>query len=172
MIERFLDAVVVDIGGTIVTEHPPGTPVQYLVPQLLTDVESDLLALSRAVRLAAATNTAVMSESDVRALLAQVNIDGYFEVIVTSHDVGAPKPDPAVLLVAMRRLGLTIPSRILYIGDRATDQQAAIAAGMGFTFTDNAGLLRSVEMWLAEQSAPNHAKSSASPVESCEGDAG
>ena len=92
VIEGLLDAVLVDIGGTIIAENPPSTSVDALVPQLLTNVTSDLVALSRSVRLGAAANTAVMSGSDVRRLLALVDIDRFFEVIVTSHDVGAAKP--------------------------------------------------------------------------------
>ena len=151
MIEELLDAVLVDIGGTIVAENPPSTPIDALVPQLLANVASDLVALGRSVRLGAATNTAVMTESDVRRLLALVDIDRFFEVVVTSHDVGAAKPDPAVLVVAKNRLGIVDPSRILYVGDRTTDREAAFAAGMEFAPITAAGLLASVETWAGQQ---------------------
>jgi len=155
MIEELLDAVLVDIGGTIVAENPPSTPVDSLVPQLLANVASDLVALSRSVRLGAATNTAVMTESDVRRLLALVDIDRFFEVVVTSHDVGAAKPDPAVLLVAKNRLGIVDPSRILYVGDLMTDCEAALAAGMEFAPITAAGLLISVENWARQKLGAN-----------------
>lgn len=147
LIEELLDAVLVDIGGTIVAESAPGTPVDALVPQLLANVRRDLVALSRSVRLGAATNTAVMTEDEVRRLLALVDIDCFFEVVVTSHDIGAAKPDPAVLLVAMDRLSIVDPTRVLYIGDRETDQVAALAAGMEFAQIVDEGLLASVQSW-------------------------
>jgi FMN phosphatase YigB (HAD superfamily) len=139
--------VLVDIGGTIVAESAPGTPVHALVPQLLANVSRDLLALSHSVRLGAATNTAVMAEVEVRRLLALVDVDRFFEVVVTSHDVGAAKPDPAVLLVAMDRLGIVDPSRVLYVGDRTTDREAALSAGMEFAPITDDGLLAAVRYW-------------------------
>lgn len=150
VIEELLDAILVDIGGTIVVENPPSTPVDALVPQLRVNVAADLSTLATSVRLGAATNTAVMTESDVRQLLALVDIDRFLEVVVTSHDVGAAKPDPSVLLVAMSKLGIVDASRILYVGDRATDREAALRAGMQFAPITDFGLLASVEQWATE----------------------
>ena len=73
-----------------------------------------------------------MTEADVRALLADVGVDDLFEVLVTSVDVGAAKPDPPPLELALRRLGLDDPSRVLYVGDQPTDAAAAEAAGMPY----------------------------------------
>ena len=138
-----LDAVVLDIGGTLVAENPPATPTDELAVRLLPGVVADLAALAGAVRLAAATNTAVLSGADVRALLAGTGIDNYLEVIVTSTDVGAAKPDPAVLLTVCARLGID-PGRALYVGDRDTDAAAAAAAGMAYAPVGDAGVLAAV----------------------------
>jgi putative hydrolase of the HAD superfamily len=54
-----------------------------------------------------------------------------FACVVTSAEAGAPKPDPAVFLAALERLGVA-PSRALHIGDEATDEDGARAAGMRF----------------------------------------
>ena len=148
MIARLLDAVIFDIGGTIVKESAPTTPLKDLVPELLPEVAKDLAYLSEIVRIGAATNTSVMTESDVRRLLAGIGIDHYFEVLITSCDVGAAKPDPTQLIVAMERLGLDEPERILFVGDRDTDEMAAHRARFQFTYVNADGLRASVAQWV------------------------
>ncbi len=140
-----------DIGGTIVTEADPATPVSALVPHLLPDVVEDLGTLAPHVRIGAVTNTATMGEADVRALLREAGVDGFFEVLVTSADVGRPKPDPATLLVALERLGGIDPERTCYVGDRVTDEEAARAAGMAFAPVTEGGLLDALGQWLSTQ---------------------
>ena len=51
--------------------------------------------------------------------------------VSTSEQLGAAKPDPAFFAGVMELVGLTDPSRVLYVGDRAdNDVIAAGAAGM------------------------------------------
>lgn len=150
-IADFLDLVLLDIGGTLVKEHPPGTPTNELVPTLLPLVAHDLEQLSRVVHLGAVTNTSVMHEADVRRLLAMVAIDDLLEVVVTSCDVGAAKPDPTALFEANRRFGEFANSRVLYVGDQKTDQEAAAAADMHFVFITEAGVLAAVRNWTLAQ---------------------
>lgn len=54
-----------------------------------------------------------------------------FACVVTSAEAGAPKPDPAVFLAALERLGIA-PDRALHIGDEQSDEDGARAAGMRF----------------------------------------
>ena len=54
-----------------------------------------------------------------------------FQSVVTSAEIGAPKPDPAVFLAALERLGVA-PVRALHIGDDRSDEDGARAAGMRF----------------------------------------
>jgi HAD superfamily hydrolase (TIGR01509 family) len=54
-----------------------------------------------------------------------------FQSVVTSAEIGAPKPDPAVFLAALERLGVA-PGRALHIGDDQDDEDGARAAGMRF----------------------------------------
>lgn len=138
-----LEAIVFDIGGTLVVEAAPVTSTGDLVPVLRPGVAADLDTLSRSYRLGAATNTSVMRETEVRALLARAGVDRYFAVVVTSSDVGASKPDPRVLLVASERLAVD-PARALYVGNSPIDQQAASAAGMFFADVGTGGLLDAV----------------------------
>ena len=156
-----LEAIIFDIGGTLVVEAAPGTPTDDLVPILLPGVAADLDALSHWYHLGAATNTAVMWEPEVRALLARAEIDHYFQAVVTSSDVGTSKPDPRVLLVACKKLAVD-PARALYVGDRSIDEEAASAAGMFFVNVGVGGLLDAVHEFTARaqhQSFP-HAGSS------------
>lgn len=144
-----LDAVLLDIGGTLLEEAPPHTPVADLRVHLLADVARDLGLLAAEVPLAAVTNTATMSESDVRSLLATVGVDHHLVAIVTSADVGVAKPDPAPILVAMARLGLDDPTRVLFIGDTRSDAAAARAAGVEFARVLRDGLLATVDAWMS-----------------------
>jgi nicotinate-nucleotide--dimethylbenzimidazole phosphoribosyltransferase len=152
----FLDAVILDIGGTLVAEQPPGTATSDLVARCLPNVVEDLGLLSRSLRLAAATNTSVMSEKDVRALLVPTGIDELLEVVVTSADVGVAKPDPAVLFAVLERLGGTAPDRALFIGDQPTDEAAARAAGMPFVPVHPDGVLAAVQQWVATRPEEHH----------------
>jgi nicotinate-nucleotide--dimethylbenzimidazole phosphoribosyltransferase len=151
-VKALLDAILFDIGGTLVEEAPPGTPTSELTGALKPGVLEDLRLLAVDCRLGAVTNTAVMTEPEVRALLAPLGLDELLEVVVTSSDVGAAKPDPLPLVTAMDRLGLQCPSRILYVGDQPTDADAAEAAGMPFadiTATDSISspVAASVSSW-------------------------
>ena len=145
-----LDCVLLDIGGTLVQEAPAGTAVADLTPRLLAHVREDLTALAAELPLAAVTNTAVMSEADVRSLLAPVGIDHLLAAVITSADVGIAKPDPTPVRVALARLGLTDPRRAVLVGDLDTDRAAAEAAGCGFAPVAADGVLAAVHRWMHE----------------------
>jgi nicotinate-nucleotide--dimethylbenzimidazole phosphoribosyltransferase len=136
-IERIdgVEAILFDIGGTLVPEAPPGTAVSALEPRAFDGVPELVRALAASHRLGAVTNTAVMREPDVRALLDAMGIDDVFDVVVTSCDAGAAKPDPAPLHRALERMRVD-GRRALYVGDRDVDRDAAAAAGMRFVATD------------------------------------
>jgi phosphoglycolate phosphatase len=63
-------------------------------------------------------------------LLERLGLSGWFSSVVAGDDVQQPKPDPALLLEACRRLGVE-PLAALMIGDSINDVLAAQAAGMG-----------------------------------------
>ncbi|MCU1500439.1 MAG: nicotinate-nucleotide-dimethylbenzimidazole phosphoribosyltransferase [Acidimicrobiales bacterium] len=127
------DAVVFDIGGTLVAEAAPGTPVDRLRVAYLDGAPRTVHALATAgLALAAVTDTSVMTEADVRALLARDGVSDLLTELVTSFDLGAAKPDPAGILEVLRRLGIADPARALFVGDRDVDRDAAAAAGCGF----------------------------------------
>lgn len=151
--KALLDAVLVDIGGTLVEAAPAATPVESLEVTLRDRVVDDLAWISGTVAVGAVTNTAVMDEAQVRSLLAPSGVSDLLDVVVTSVDVGVAKPDPRPLLVAMSRLGLDDPGRVLFIGDEDTDREAADAAGIhyvdiGDTERPDVTLRTAVQGWL------------------------
>lgn len=132
---RDVDAVLVDVGGTLLEEANGATATSSLVARPLPGVALALAQLRSRYRVAAVTDTAVMREADVRAHLDECGLGQYVETIVTSRDVGVTKPNPASVLEACRRLGVE-PVRALLVGDRPSDRDAALAAGAPFVATD------------------------------------
>ena len=63
--------------------------------------------------------------------LAKAGVDHLFDVILTSAEAGAPKPDPVIFEEALRRLGVPAP-RALHVGDGDGDRVGASAAGLSF----------------------------------------
>ena len=64
-----------------------------------------------------------------RALVRDLGIDAYIDEILGSSDTMPKKPDPALLLGVIGRLGAP-PRETLYIGDSETDVATARAAGV------------------------------------------
>lgn len=77
-------------------------------------------------RLACVTNKAA---AFTLPLLADLNLDGYFELVVSGDSLPRKKPDPLPLTHACEHFGIT-PQQGILIGDSANDVKAAIAAGM------------------------------------------
>jgi nicotinate-nucleotide--dimethylbenzimidazole phosphoribosyltransferase len=126
-----LRAVLFDIGDTLVRAAVPGTPVAQLRAEPIGAAHRELAALASRYRIGAVTDTTLMTAADVRGALAGSGLDDLLEVIVTSVEVGSPKPDPRGLQVAMQRLDVR-PEQTLFVGDAAVDAEAAAAAGVAF----------------------------------------
>ena len=70
-----------------------------------------------------------------RGRLSKCPLTPMFDEIVISEEVGAAKPDPKLLLVAMEKLGCTDKSQAVMMGDSLTaDIQAAVNAGVDSIF--------------------------------------
>jgi HAD superfamily hydrolase (TIGR01509 family) len=81
---------------------------------------------------------AVVSNSDGRAEmhLTDCGVREGLEFVVDSHLVGVEKPDPAIVRIALDRLGVAA-ERALFVGDiRSVDQAVARAAGTAFVLVD------------------------------------
>jgi putative hydrolase of the HAD superfamily len=49
---------------------------------------------------------------------------------MASHLLGTTKPDPAIYRMALDRMGVVEPQRVLFIDDRAENVEAALAFGI------------------------------------------
>ncbi|MGH7741067.1 MAG: HAD family hydrolase [Candidatus Eiseniibacteriota bacterium] len=88
--------------------------------------------------LALGLRAAVVSNSDGRAAqhLRDAGVLDGLEFVIDSHLVGIEKPDPAILCLALERLGVR-PERAIYVGDiRSVDETVARAAGTQFVLVD------------------------------------
>jgi HAD superfamily hydrolase (TIGR01509 family) len=92
-------------------------------------VPGALAAIERLAALGLAL--AVVSNWDVGLHEKLGALASRFTTVVTSAEAGAAKPDPAVFLVALERLGVPA-GRALHIGDEPGDEDGARAAGMHF----------------------------------------
>ncbi len=64
-----------------------------------------------------------------RVILEELNIDSYFNVLITGDNTRKPKPDPEGILLALEKLEAT-PDSSMYIGDFDVDIAASKAAGV------------------------------------------
>ena len=88
----------------------------------------DLLQqLSGQYPLAVATNRG----KSILAILDHFDMQQFFSVVVTSHDVEQPKPAPDMLFLAAEKLQIDAEF-CLFIGDSELDKTAAAAASMPF----------------------------------------
>ena len=99
---------------------------------LLPGAEDFIRALHGKVRMALVSNGVSAIQ---RSRLAKCSLTPLFDAIVISEEVGAAKPDPKLLHVAMDLLGCTDKSQAVMIGDSLTaDIPAAVNAGVDSIF--------------------------------------
>ena len=92
-------------------------------------VEPRLVSLLEKLRPQFKTAVATNRTDTMEQLLAQFDLDGYFDLIVTSSDVKYPKPRPDALIRILDHFSLA-PHQVIYIGDSQVDELAARAAKM------------------------------------------
>ena len=66
---------------------------------------------------------------DLRPEFAAANLDGYVDAFVLSYEHGVQKPDRAIFDIALRALDVG-PEEALMVGDRASHDGGAVAAGI------------------------------------------
>ncbi len=94
--------------------------------KLLPEAREVVEQLSRRKRpMAVASNK---PEIFTRRILGEFGMDRFFGEIVGPERAGAPKPDPAMVLLAARSLGVD-PAAVVYVGDMLYDIRVARAAG-------------------------------------------
>jgi 2-phosphoglycolate phosphatase len=97
-------------------EHHPTVMKSHT--KLLPGVADGLVALKEAgVKLGVCSNK---PSYFTRALLGMLGIDQYFDAVYGPDDAGAAKPDPAMVLQALAKLGVP-KEEALYVGDMEVD---------------------------------------------------
>jgi len=116
--------------GALPSELDPQEFVDTFIGSIRFEPLPGTLAAVRALRRRGLA-LAVVSNWDI-GLGEQLAKDGLGELpAVSSAEAGAPKPAPAVFLLAAERLGVR-PERTLHVGDSVVDEQGALAAGFRF----------------------------------------
>lgn len=131
-IEHRFDAVLFDLGNTLIAQANPGTPLEQLTVRYLPGAIATVTALRGRVRLGIVSNTTSITAAHIIEKLG--DFASAFEVVIASSEVGLHKPHPAPVLAALHQLGVR-PERTLFIGDSPVDERAATAAGTHFTYT-------------------------------------
>jgi HAD superfamily hydrolase (TIGR01509 family) len=116
--------------GALPSELDPQEFVETFIGSIRFEPMPGALAAVRALRRRGLA-LAVVSNWDI-GLGEQLAKGGLDELpAVSSAEAGAPKPAPAVFLLAAERLGVR-PERTLHVGDSVVDEQGALAAGFRF----------------------------------------
>ncbi|MBN1963871.1 MAG: HAD family hydrolase [Anaerolineae bacterium] len=110
--------IVFDFGNTVMREIPDfdGKMVDAPHVEAMPHVEEALRALRPDYRLVMASNANLSRSADIRAALRRVGLDGYFEIILSSADLGVNKPDPAFFHKVLEACGCT-PGETVMVGD-------------------------------------------------------
>lgn len=69
------------------------------------------------------------NNAEKRAVLERMGLAGFFQTVILSEEVGVYKPDPGILELACREVGLQ-PAQCLYVGDHPFDVLCAHRAKM------------------------------------------
>ncbi|UCE51730.1 MAG: HAD hydrolase-like protein [Desulfobacterales bacterium] len=95
----------------------------------LMKLEPELVSLLKKIRPRIKTAIATNRTDTVNWLLNEFNLNGYFDLVVTSSDVQFPKPHPDPLLKILAYFQIE-PYQAIYVGDSYLDELAATSAGM------------------------------------------
>jgi phosphoglycolate phosphatase len=101
------------------SHHPT---VMFGQTRLLPGAMAAIAALRAAgIKLGVCSNKPV---AITRKLIEALQITAYFDAALGPEDSGIPKPDPAMLLLALKMMGVQ-PGEALYVGDMAIDVETA-----------------------------------------------
>lgn len=125
LMETLLPDCPADEAVAVYREHHPS--VMRTGTKLFPGVADTLAELRRrGLKQAVCSNKAV---AFTKQLVASLGLADTFEAVLGPDDVGVPKPDPAMLLEGMKRLGVS-RFETVYVGDMAIDVHTAKAAGV------------------------------------------
>jgi len=112
-------AVFFDLGDTLVVEESVGGKHLWEATlQKLPYLDKVLTKLKRrGYKLGVITNTVTSREEHVRMALRRIDIERYFDIIVTSVDVGFNKPDERIFTRALEVVNVK-PQEAVIVGNR------------------------------------------------------
>lgn len=113
------------------------------------------------IRMALATSA---SRQRACGTLREIGIAHHFQTIVTADDVAAGKPDPAIYLLAARRLDLA-PESLVAVEDAVSGVKSATAAGLKCVGVASATRAESLRAAGANPVVPDFRKLSVSHLE-------
>ncbi|KQR93392.1 HAD family hydrolase [Chryseobacterium sp. Leaf180] len=97
-------------------------------------------------------------------LLTKLNwkIDVHYHALITADDVSESRPSPEMIILAMKKFGITDPKKVLKAGDSAIDIQEGKNAGCGMTIAVLSGAQTRAQLELA---SPDHILNNLSEAE-------
>jgi putative hydrolase of the HAD superfamily len=112
-------AVFFDLGDTLVAEEEvTGKHLWEVTLKKLPYLDEVLKELKKkGYKLGIITNTVTSREEHVRMALRKINVEKYFDVIVTSLDVGHEKPDERIFMTALTALKVKSDEAVI-VGNR------------------------------------------------------
>jgi len=112
-------AVFFDLGDTLIVEETvEGRHLWEATLQKLPYLDEVLTELKRqGFKLGIITNTVTSREEHVRTALRKIDVEKYFNLIITSVDVGHEKPDERIFVTALRALKVK-PHEAVMVGNR------------------------------------------------------
>lgn len=112
-------AVFFDLGDTLIAEESVGGKHLWEVTlQKLPNLDEVLAELkNRGYKLGVITNTVTSRVEHVRMGLRKIDVEKYFDVVVTSVDVGYNKPDERIFQTALKAINVK-PDEAVMVGNR------------------------------------------------------
>jgi HAD superfamily hydrolase (TIGR01509 family) len=110
-----------ELNALVVAELEHGVEAMFGARELLADLKR------RGTPIGVVSNSPL---AFLRRSLELVGFDGLFDVVLSAHEVAAPKPAPDPYLEACRRLGVTAGPSVVALEDSPTGVAAARAAGL------------------------------------------
>ena len=112
-------AVLFDLGDTLIAEEAAGGKHLWEVKLTKLPYLDEVLAelKRKGFKLGIITNTVTSREEHVRVALRKIDVEKYFDYIITSVDAGHEKPDERIFMTALRALR-TKPYEAVMVGNR------------------------------------------------------
>jgi len=129
--ELMIKAIFFDLGDTIIKEKDLSIPlVDYSPIEKIPGIEELLKTLKSRYKMGIISNTISARAKEVWDALKELGLDGYFDLVLTSVDVGYEKPDLRIFREALSHFSVS-PQEAVMIGDRIkTDILGANRVGM------------------------------------------